>query len=105
MTMYPCPTPLEATLAPLVGAAGFVIMAAFLVWFTLWARAQFYITDYVDDEPEPEPPTLVEKLAATRARLAGVCADSSGTMDDVKQRTCRCDHEHDNELQDEGLTE
>ncbi len=53
---------MEATFAPLIGAAGFVIMAAFLVWFTLWARAQFLFTEY-EEEPEPQL-SLQEKLVA-----------------------------------------
>lgn len=93
MTVYPCPTPLEATLAPLVGAGGFMLMAALLIWFTLWARAQFLITEY-EEEEEPVL-TLQEKLAATRARLAGVCIDCAGTIKAVKQRTCECDYVHD----------
>ena len=90
MTMYPCPTPLEATLAPLIGAGGFMLMAALLIWFTLWARAQFVITENEEEEPEPQL-SLQEKLASTRARLAGACSDSTGTIKEVKERTCKCD--------------
>lgn len=50
MTVYPCPTPLEATLAPLIGAAGFMLMAALLIWFTLWARGQFIITEMQEND-------------------------------------------------------
>ena len=67
MTVYPCPSPLEATLAPLIGAAGFMLMAALLIWFTLWARNQFYITEYVEEDDEYVP--ILDKLEKARKKI------------------------------------
>ena len=73
---------MEATFAPLIGAAGFMLMAALLIWFTLWARAQFIITEY-EEEEEPQL-SLQEKHAAPRDCLSGVCSDCTRAIDEVK---------------------
>lgn len=55
MTVYPCPDPWSAALAPMFAAAGFVLLFAFLAFLIKWAQTGFdpdYGNEYHDADCE-----------------------------------------------------
>jgi hypothetical protein len=67
--------------------------------FVEFIRAPEHVIDWFDeDEDEEEYVSILDKLAATHARLDVVCADCDGTLESVKHQACKCEREFDEHL-------